>query len=66
MNLETTYQNSRSLAKEYLALDIKDKQDFLAEVFSEMEIPYVLEDINNALKIIHKEWFCFDVIDKRK
>lgn len=58
-------QNSKSLAKEYLALDITEKEDFLATILEEMEIRYVLQDLNNALKSIGKKWFLFDVIDKR-
>lgn len=58
--------NVKTLVKEYLELDMEQKQKFLGVILQEMEIAYVLEDINDALKSIGKSWFCFDVVDKRK
>lgn len=58
--------NIKTLSQEYLELDMEQKQKFLGVILQEMEISYILKDINDALKSIGKSWFCFDVIDRRK
>lgn len=57
----------KETAKSFLMLqDTKDKAQFFSEILKELEIDYVLEDLNKGLRLNGINYFTFNVIDERK
>lgn len=50
------------LSNKFLSLSFEEKNIFFANIMNEMELEYVVENINEGLKLINKPYFKVDNI----